>query len=72
MKKIEIVISDETAEALDRVILSRYYYNYPISQAYSLVIDELVSNIQNLPLQSCISCCCCYVPPHCHPPSWGI
>lgn len=72
MKKIEIVISDETVEALEKVILARYYYNYPKGQAYSLAIDELVSEIQKLPLQSGIPCCCCYVPPHSIPPSWWV
>jgi hypothetical protein len=68
MKKIEIEIRDETTEALDRVMSSRYYRNYPIGQAYSLVIDELVSEIQKLSLIPAY--CCCRVPPHCVPPSW--
>lgn len=68
MKTITIRIDDETAEALDKMILSRYYYNYPEEQAYSLVIDELVLEVQKL-----LPChCCCYVPPHCHPPSWWV
>jgi hypothetical protein len=71
MKKLEIVIGDETAEAFDRVMSSGYYRNYPIGQAYSLVIDELVSEIQKVSLYSCCTSCCC-VPAHQHPPAWLI
>lgn len=69
MKTITIQIKNETAEALDKAIQSQYYYNYPIEQAYSLFIDELVLEIQKLPLCSCCTSYCC-VSEHQHLSAW--
>lgn len=68
MKTITIQIKDETAEALDKVAQSYDYYKYPIGQAYSLIINELVRDIQNL--SRCSSICCYFIPEHPHPPAW--
>jgi hypothetical protein len=68
MKTITIQIKDETAEALDKVANSSQFYTYPIEQAYSLIIDEFVRDIQNV--SRCSPICCCCIPEHQHPLAW--
>jgi hypothetical protein len=62
MKTITIQIKDETAEALDTAAQSYDYRKYPMGQAYSLIIDELVRDIQNL--TRCSPLCCSSSPEH--------
>lgn len=71
MKKITLYLKDETLEALNKATEAYAYYKYPIEQAYSLIIDGLVKDIQKLPQCSLIPCCCCCcIPEHQHPPAW--
>ena len=70
MKKITLYLNDETMEALEKVAQSYDYYKYPINQAYGLIIDDLISEIQKLSL--CSTRCCCAIPEHNHPPAWCI
>jgi hypothetical protein len=67
-KTITIRIKDETVKALDKVAQSYDYHKYPMGQAYSLIIDELVKDIQNL--TRCSPLCCSSSPEHQHPPAW--
>lgn len=68
MKTITIQIKDETAEALDKVAELSQFYKYPIEQAYSLIIDEIVRDLQNV--ARCSYICGCGIPEHQHPPAW--
>lgn len=66
MKKITLYLKDETVEALDKAVESCGLYNYPKEQAYSIYIDELVSDIQKLPQYALMPYCWCILE-HRHP-----
>ena len=68
MKTITIQIEDETAKALEKIANSYEFRKYPIVQAYSIIIEGLVLDVQNL--SRCFPICCCCVPEHNHPPAW--
>lgn len=55
--KISLYLNDETMEALDTIAQSYDYYKYPKEQAYGLIMDALVREIQTLSLFPYVSSC---------------
>ena len=68
MKKITLYLNDESMKALEKVAKTNAYYKYPLEQAYGLIIDDLLRDVQKLSF--CATICCCAIPEHNHPPAW--
>ena len=67
MKKIEILIEDDVMSILDGIAQSYDYRKYPKEQVYRIILSEMLRSLTRGPI-----CPCCYVPPHCHIPSWWL
>ena len=54
MKKVTVYLADETADLLDKLAQSREYYKYPEYQAYGILIDQIVRELQQISICSAI------------------
>jgi predicted transcriptional regulator len=52
MKKVTVYLADETVEILDKLARSREYYKYPKYQAYGILIDEMLLELQQIAIYS--------------------
>ena len=52
MKKVTVYLADETVDLLDKLAQSKEYRKYPEYQAYGILIDQIVFELQRISICS--------------------
>ena len=54
MKKVTVYLADETVDLFDKLAQSKEYRKYPEYQAYGILIDQIVRELQQISICSAI------------------